>query len=110
MYTSELELTDKCGEVICFCISRMILCRNWVIVRIIVAAAVRDDTKLRGQYLHLRLPGAVITLTSVEENERLALPLLDVVQFHATNTNLCRLNALTGSLPPEQQKEHGSKT
>src|ERR1051326_111724 len=87
----------------------MILCRNWVIVRIIVAAAVRDDTKVWRQCLHLRLPGAVITLTSVEENERLALPLLDVVQFYATNTNLCRLSTLTNSLPTEQQKKQGKK-
>src|SRR5437660_11395134 len=107
MYTSELELTDKCGEVICFRIRRMILCRNWVIVRIIVAAAVRDDTILWGQYLHLRLPGAVITLTSVKENERFALPLLDVMQFYATNTNLCRLSTLTNSLPTGRQKEQG---
>src|SRR2546428_10559922 len=109
MYVSELELTDKCGEVICFRVRRMILCRERVIVRIVVAAAVRDDAILLGQYLHLRLPGAVITLTSMEENERLALPLLDVVQVYATNTNLFRLRTFTNSPPPRQQKEQGKE-
>src|SRR2546422_11299945 len=105
MYTSELELTDKCGEVICFRIRRVILCREGVIVRIVVAAAVRDDAILLGQYLHLRLPGAVITLTSVEENERLAFPPLAVVEFYAQKTNLFRLGTFTNSPPPKQQKE-----
>src|SRR6267142_2083544 len=68
MDTSELELKDKCGEVTCFRVRRMIVCCKRVIVRIMVAAAVRDDMKLWGQNLHLRFPGAVVPLTSVEEN------------------------------------------
>jgi hypothetical protein len=46
----------------------------------------------------------------VEENERLALPLLDVMQFYITNMNLCRLNALTNSLCAEQQKKQGKES
>src|SRR3989442_14634186 len=100
MYASELELTDKCGEVICFRIRRTILCRERVIVRIVVAAAVRDDAVLLGQYLYLRLPGAVITLTSVEENERLALPPLGVVPLCAPQPHTCQVSTLYYRLPP----------
>jgi hypothetical protein len=80
----------------------MIFCRERIIVWVMVTAAIRDNTKLRGQNLQLRFPGAVITLTSVQKNERLTLSLLDVVQLYIVNTNLCWLNALTNGRSAKQ--------
>jgi len=43
----------------------------------------------------------------MKQDKRLALSLLDVTQFHSTNTNLYRLSGLTEGLSAEQQDQEG---
>src|SRR5712692_2732203 len=79
MHRSEFKHTNECREVVRFDVCRMILCRKRVIVRIVIAAAVRDDPIVPRECFYLRLPGAVIAQTPVEQNERFALSLLEVM-------------------------------
>jgi len=43
----------------------------------------------------------------VQQDEKLAPALLDVMQFHASDTNFRRLNILADGVPAKEQGEQG---
>jgi hypothetical protein len=85
----------------------MIILRERIVVGIMVAAAIRNYTELWSKRLDLSFPGAVIALAAMEEDERLTLSPLDVVEFDTPNLNLRRLNTLAYCGYAKEEREQG---
>src|SRR5688572_8696042 len=90
----EIQLFQKGGEVFSFNERRMIRVIQSILIRVMIASAVRDNSVVGGEGLNLRIPGAVIAYAAVKQYQSLTLPLRDVIKFDAIHLNLYRLDGL----------------
>ena len=100
----QTEPADQFGKVFNIGPGRVRPWGRWILIRKAVAPAVCDDSKTAREGLELRLPGAVVSHSAVQKNDRCATSLLDVAQVCAVDMHPHRFGCVRARRREERRE------